>query len=303
MSSRHSKKAALTPGKVIGRSPEQLLVSSPQRKIGSEKGKRFAPQAKPLNAAAASFVAGAAAFHPGTGSSEPQTHYSSRSYADAVRSAPGSSFFHSKKKGVCVDESKNKVMDLPIDDDKDWEELDTSEEGQGEHIGEVDAAIPSSHCTEPKLASDDGCSGYDVSASASGIATTSPDSMDEAADDASATSSGSSSDGGVASSAKPRSRAGDSNGNRSLGMATAASFTAGSPNLAADDASKSSWESDDEPDVMYSDLSCFAGSIWYKHDASKDFWFADYSNLSVKEMRELLKARGQGSSGAAKEHH
>ena len=39
MSSRHTKKASLAPGLVLGRSPEQLLVSSPQRKIGSKKGK------------------------------------------------------------------------------------------------------------------------------------------------------------------------------------------------------------------------------------------------------------------------
>jgi hypothetical protein len=155
-----------------------IAISSPQRKIGSKKGKRSAPQAKPLNAAAASFVPGAAAFHPGTGSSEPQTRYSPRSYAAAVRSAPGSSFGHSKKKGARVDEFKNKVMDLPDDNDEDWEELDTSEEGRGGHIGEVDAAVASSHCTEPKLASDDGRSGYNVSASASSVAATSPDSTD-----------------------------------------------------------------------------------------------------------------------------
>lgn len=34
------------------------------------------------------------------------------------------------------------------------------------------------------------------------------------------------------------------------------------------------------------------------HDKSKDFWFADYSNLSVKKRRELLKVRGQSTSCA-----
>eukprot|EP00956_Cyclotella_meneghiniana_P034030 scaffold101125_cov66-Cyclotella_meneghiniana.AAC.2 len=117
--------------------------------------------------------------------------------------------------------------------------------------------------------------------------------------DSNSRSAGRSTGEGVSSS-KPRSGTGDlvGDGNsRSAGRSTSASTDA-SPNLATDDASKSSYESDEEPEVMYADLSRFAGSIRYKHDASKDFWFADYSNLSAKEMRELLKARGQGSSGA-----
>jgi hypothetical protein len=56
-------------------------------------------------------------------------------------------------------------------------------------------------------------------------------------------------------------------------------------------------ESDDDPPVMYADLVRFDGSIRYRHDKSKDFWFADYFNLSVKERRELLQSRGQATSG------
>jgi hypothetical protein len=61
--------------------------------------------------------------------------------------------------------------------------------------------------------------------------------------------------------------------------------------------SSSEEEDDDEPPVMYADLARFDGSIRYRHDKAKDFWFADYCNLSVKERRELLKSRGQATSG------
>jgi hypothetical protein len=44
-------------------------------------------------------------------------------------------------------------MDLLDDDDEDWEELDTSEEGQGEHIDEVDASVPSPRHTAPSQGS------------------------------------------------------------------------------------------------------------------------------------------------------
>jgi hypothetical protein len=90
---------------VFGRSPEQLLISSPQRKIGSNEGKRSAPQAKPLNAAAAAFVPNTS-FHPGTGSSGSLKMH--RSYATACSTAAVSS--GSTKKGVRVNESKNKVV-------------------------------------------------------------------------------------------------------------------------------------------------------------------------------------------------
>jgi hypothetical protein len=110
---------------VVGRSPEQFFVNSPQRKSGSRKGKRSAPQAKPLNATAASFVLGSAAFHPGTASSKTLPRHSPCRYVEATRTGPGSSTGSGKKKGVRVDESKNKVVevDLMDDDDEDWEDM------------------------------------------------------------------------------------------------------------------------------------------------------------------------------------
>lgn len=59
----------------------------------------------------------------------------------------------------------------------------------------------------------------------------------------------------------------------------------------------SDYESDDEPPTYYADLSQFEGSIRYRYNQDKDFWFADYTKLSVKERRELLKSREQSSSG------
>jgi hypothetical protein len=138
MSSRPSKKAALAPGQVVGRSPASLLLSSPQRKLGSKQGKRSAPQPKPLSASAAAFVPNAS-FHPGTSSSCVKP---SKSFAAAARSNAAPS--GSSKKGVRVDESKNKVVEVDIadgdDDDEYWEDMVSSEDEKEEHIGEVDAA-------------------------------------------------------------------------------------------------------------------------------------------------------------------
>jgi hypothetical protein len=49
---------------------------------------------------------------------------------------------------------------------------------------------------------------------------------------------------------------------------------------------------------MYADLAQFGkGKISYRHDEKSNFWFAVYDKLTAKEMRALLKSRGQGVSG------
>eukprot|EP00956_Cyclotella_meneghiniana_P007756 scaffold10339_cov41-Cyclotella_meneghiniana.AAC.12 len=61
--------------------------------------------------------------------------------------------------------------------------------------------------------------------------------------------------------------------------------------------STSSEESDDEPQEMYADLAGFKrGKIKFNLDKKKDFYWADYSRLSAKEMKELLHKRDQGTS-------
>jgi hypothetical protein len=239
-SNRPSKKAGLAPGQVVGRSPTSLLTTSPQRKIGSKKGKRSAPQPKPLNSSAAAFVPNAS-FHLGTNVSGARSK-PSKSFAAAAHSnvAPAGS---AKKAGVRVDESKNTVVEVGLaeeeDDDEYWEDMVPSDEETDEHIGEVDAAAAPS----PSKSSD-----------------------------------GSAPDGDAAA------------------TSTAGSTGKGSGSLASFDSSSDD-ESTDEPPVYYADLAQFDGSIRYQYNKGKDFWFADYSNLSVKERRELLKSREQSSSG------
>eukprot|EP00956_Cyclotella_meneghiniana_P003049 scaffold3740_cov51-Cyclotella_meneghiniana.AAC.10 len=54
----------------------------------------------------------------------------------------------------------------------------------------------------------------------------------------------------------------------------------------------------DEPKEMYADLAGLKhGKITYKLDKKKNFYWADYSRLSVKEMKSLLQQRDQGTSG------
>lgn len=54
----------------------------------------------------------------------------------------------------------------------------------------------------------------------------------------------------------------------------------------------------DEPEEMYADLASFGkGKISYRMDEKANFWWAVYDKLTAKEMRTLLKSRGQGVSG------
>jgi hypothetical protein len=243
MSSRPPKKAALAPGQVVGRSPEQFFVNnSPQRKVGSKKGKRSAPQPKQLNPSAASFVPNAS-FHPGSSASGVKK--TSRSYAATAWSTAGAS--SAAKKGVRVDESRNNVLEMTVgsdDDDENWENLVPSEDEAEAHIGDVDADDEAPAASSPEAVDEDGSEANSAVAAAATNGT-------KNTSDASAPSSGSSSED----------------------------------------------EDDDEPPAMYADLARFDGSIRYRHDKVKDFWFADYCNLSVKERRELLKSRGQATSG------
>jgi hypothetical protein len=134
MSSRPSKKAGLAPGQVVGRSPDSFFIASPQRKLGSKKGKRSAPQPKTLDASAPAFVPNAS-FHHGFDGSR-----SFKSFAAAARS--GLDPADSGKKGVRVDESRNTVVDVDAnksDDDELWEDMVPSDEEE-EHISTPSAA-------------------------------------------------------------------------------------------------------------------------------------------------------------------
>eukprot|EP00956_Cyclotella_meneghiniana_P018158 scaffold30021_cov73-Cyclotella_meneghiniana.AAC.2 len=54
----------------------------------------------------------------------------------------------------------------------------------------------------------------------------------------------------------------------------------------------------DEPQEMYADLAGFKrGKISYTLDEKKNFYWAKYSRLNVKEMKALLHQRDQGTSG------
>ena len=54
----------------------------------------------------------------------------------------------------------------------------------------------------------------------------------------------------------------------------------------------------DEPEEMYADLAGFKrGKIRFTLDKQKNFYWADYSRLNVKEMKALLHQRDQGTSG------
>jgi hypothetical protein len=57
-------------------------------------------------------------------------------------------------------------------------------------------------------------------------------------------------------------------------------------------------ESDDEQPEFYADLMKFPdGIIGYYLDEKTKYWYATYDRLSVRQMKELLKSRGQGTSG------
>jgi hypothetical protein len=227
---------------VVGRSPEQFFINnSPQRKFRSKKGKRSAPQAKPLNAATAPFVPNAS-FHPGAASSG--TKKTPHGYAAVARSTATAA--SGSKKGVCVDEYRNRVLEVTTgsdDDDENWEDLVPSDDGSDEHIGDVDAV-----------------------------------------DDAAA--------------APPPSEAAYDEGSEAESAAAASSGSDVKSSSAVSSDSSSEDEFDDEPPLIYADLGPFDGLIQYRDGKVKDFWFADYTNLSVKEWRELLKSRGQATSGA-----
>ena len=48
---------------------------------------------------------------------------------------------------------------------------------------------------------------------------------------------------------------------------------------------------------MYADLAFVADKIKYKLDSKLQFWWAQYDNLSAKELKQILRARGQQTSG------
>jgi hypothetical protein len=89
-----------------------------------------------------------------------------RSYS-AVARFPATAASGSKK-GVCVDESRNKVVEVTVgsdNDDENWEDLVPSDEELEEHIGDVDAADDAAAAPSPSEAVDD--EGSEVTSAAS----------------------------------------------------------------------------------------------------------------------------------------
>jgi hypothetical protein len=52
-----------------------------------------------------------------------------------------------------------------------------------------------------------------------------------------------------------------------------------------------------EPKAMYEDLLPFISQIRFKMDAKNNFWWAVYDKLSAKDLKTLLRGRGQAVSG------
>lgn len=272
--SKRPTKARVTPGSVVGLTPDSL-VSSPRRKVGGAKNKRSAPvetvtPRTTLRATAAAFTPHVtskpfttAAYPPLPPGASAAAKAALKPKKKTVLSTPSAVSSHAtaSRKGVTVDESKNVVNELlyaSSDDDSLWDDVPSNEEDSGgDEDGYVGDAVDEEVHAE----------------AADREHTVEDDDSDEEEDLA------------------KRSDNADS-------QAKATAKSTGDASSSESAASDASDESDDEPPELYEDLMHFPdGIIGYYLDEKTKYWYATYDRLSVKQMKTLLRGRGQGTSG------
>eukprot|EP00956_Cyclotella_meneghiniana_P008593 scaffold11673_cov73-Cyclotella_meneghiniana.AAC.1 len=274
MSSRPSK-AYVMPGRVLGVTPE-TICSSPQRKSRSSKGKRSAgvevqrsilrPSAPSFQPASSIPTAPAPPLAPGAieaakKAASNQRFRSTSKASETANRTYSSAAAASKAADPPADAaaSSSRSRGVRVDESKnEWkrfEESDVDDDDEWEDVSLFDDRKPPAR-EEPDAATDSTDAGMDIDDHIGDV------SVDAATE-----------------------TAGNDDGRDDYG----------SDNDGGKSVKSTSSDDSDEPQEMYADLAGFKrGKIKFILDKKKNFYWADYSRLNVKEMKALLHQRDQG---------